>query len=296
MPAFSMNVAHVQQFNGNVLRLAQQETSRLIGAVRRETLVGKYGHFDRLASTAAELITSVHADTPVIEQTHSRRRVILNDYVHSSLIDDVDKLRMIVDPSSIYVRNAAAAMGRVLDDIIIDAADGSATSVDSSDSSSTVAITHTVDEDFNTSNSDIIMEKVVEAKRILMSNEVDPSEELFFVLDSKALHNLLKETEVSSADYNTVRALSNGMINTFMGFRFIQSERINNSTVTSETLFKNCLAFSREGLLCAMGKELTTRVDERADKNFSTQVYTRLSAGSVRMDESRVVVVEAYRT
>jgi hypothetical protein len=286
-----VNKAFVQQFSSNLTHLAQQNGSRLMGAVERMEVTGKSALVERLGATSAQLRTSRHGDTPLIDTPHSRRRLILSDYEWADLIDKQDEVRMLIDPRSDYARAGSMALGRSLDDLIIDAADGNATSVDSSDSDSNVAVANTIDEDFNTANSDIIVEKVIEAKRILMSNEVDPQEDLYFVLDSTSLHTLLQETEVGSIDYNSVKALVRGEPGTFMGFNFIQSERLNDSSES----FKNCLAFVRSAIKVGMGKDINVRISERDDKAYATQVYACMSAGAVRVHEEGLVVVEAYR-
>lgn len=286
-----INKAFVQQFSANLIRLAQQNGSKLAGTVMRKDVTGKYAHFDRLGATTATKRTSRHGDTPLTDTPHSRRRVSLDDYEVADLIDTQDEVRMLIDPKGAYAKNMSDALGRTLDDIIIDAADGNATAIDSSDASSNVAIAHTIDEDFNTANSDIIVEKVVEAKRILMSNEVQPDEEMTFALDSTSLHNLLQETEVASVDYNSVKSLVRGEPGTFMGFNFIQTERLNDSSES----FKNCLVYAKSGLGLAMGDDIKVKISERDDKSYATQVYASLTAGAVRIEEEKVIVVEAYR-
>ena len=286
-----INKAFVQQFSSNLIRLAQQKGSKLIGSVMNKEVTGKYAHFDRLGATTAAKKTSRHSDTPLTDTPHSRRRVALEDYEVADLIDQQDEVRLLIDPKGAYARNMADALGRTLDDIIVDAADGNATSVDSADAASNVAVAHTVDEDFSTANSDIIVEKVIEAKRIMMANEVQPDEEMSFVLDSTSLHNLLQETEVASVDYNSVKALVRGEPGTFMGFNFIQSERLNDSSEG----FKNCLAFAKSGIGVAMGDNIKVKISERDDKSYATQVYASMTAGAVRIEEEKVVVVEAYR-
>ena len=47
--------------------------------------------------------------------------VSLPTYEWAALIDDADKVRMVVDPTSSYARAAAAAIGRAMDDVVIDA-------------------------------------------------------------------------------------------------------------------------------------------------------------------------------
>lgn len=287
-----INKAFVQQFSSNLIMLSQQKGSKLASAVMRKDVTGKYAHFDRLGATAASIRTTRHGDTPLVDTPHSRRRVSLNDYEVADLIDHQDEVRMLIDPKSSYALSMGYALGRSLDDIIIDAADGNATSIDSSDTTSNVAVAHTVDEDFNTANSDIILEKVIEAKRILVANEVPGDEEMYFVLDATALYTgLMNEAEVQSADYNSIKALVRGELNTFLGFNFIQSERLNNSSEG----FKNCLAFAKSGIGLAMGRDISVKMSERADKSYATQVYASMTAGATRIEEEKVVVVEAYR-
>lgn len=287
-----INKAFVQQFSNNLIMLSQQRGSKLASTVMRKDVTGKYAHFDRLGATTASIRTSRHGDTPLTDTPHSRRRVTLNDYEVADLIDSQDEVRMLIDPKSSYAQAMGYALGRSLDDIIIDAADGNASSIDSADASSNVALVHTIDEDFNTANSDIIVEKVIEAKRILMSNEVQPDEELFFVLDAIALGNMLGQNEVQSADYNSVKALVRGELDTFVGFKFVQSERINDS---GEGNFKNCLAYAKSGIGLALGQDIQVKMSERADKSYATQVYASMTAGAVRIEEEKVIAVEAYR-
>lgn len=286
-----VNKAFVQQFSNNLIHLAQQRGSKLAGTVMRKDVNAKAAHFDRLGATTASKKTSRHGDTPLVDTPHSRRKVTLDDYEVADLIDSQDEIRMLIDPRSAYAEAMANALGRTLDDIIIDAADGNATAVAADDSTSTVAIAHTVGEDFQTANSDIIVEKVIEARRILMSNEVQLDEDMYFVLDSTSLHNMLNENEVQSADYNSIKALVRGDIGTFMGFNFIQSERLNDSSEG----FKNCLAYTRSAVGLAMGQDIKVKLAERADKSHATQVYAAMTAGAVRVEEEKMIIVEAYR-
>ncbi|MGA0098496.1 MAG: phage capsid protein [Steroidobacteraceae bacterium] len=121
-----ITTAFVNQYSANVQMLSQQMGSLLRNAVDVETVNGEKAFFDQVGSAAAVLRTSRHADTPLIDTPHSRRMVTLSDYEYADLIDDQDKVRMLIDPTSTYARAAAAAMGRAMDDVIISAALGSA--------------------------------------------------------------------------------------------------------------------------------------------------------------------------
>ena len=121
-----VTTAFVQQYSANIQMLSQQMGSLLRDKVRLESVVGKNAFFDQVGSVTAQKRTSRHSDTPQIDTPHARRRVSLVDYEFADLIDDQDKVRMLIDPTSSYAQAAAFAMGRAMDDEIIAAATGTA--------------------------------------------------------------------------------------------------------------------------------------------------------------------------
>src|SRR5210317_2115515 len=121
-----ITTAFVEQYSSNIQMLSQQKGSLLRDKVRVESVTGKNAFFDQVGSVTASVRTTRHADTPQSDTPHSRRRVSLVDYEFADLIDDLDKVRMLVDPTSTYALAAAYAMGRAMDDAIITAATGSA--------------------------------------------------------------------------------------------------------------------------------------------------------------------------
>jgi len=209
--------------------------------------------------------------------------VTMSDYEYADLIDDQDKVRLLVDPTSTYARAAAAAMGRAMDDVIISAALGtSLTGKDGTtstpfDSNNTIAV----------GGAGLTLSKLIEAKEILDSNDVDPSIPRYMAVSPKQIANLLDDNEITSADYNTVRALVKGELDTFVGFKFIMTNRLG----VDGSGDRRCFAWAMDGLKLAVGKEPTARIDERADKSYATQVYYCMSIGATRMEEAKVVEI-----
>ena len=129
------------QYRANVIHLAQQKGSKLRAAVRVNTdVVGKADHFDRVGKGTAKKKTSRHADTPLMNTPHSRRRVTMDPYEYADLVDKSDKVRLLISPESEYVIAGANAMGRAMDDVIIAAATGNSVSVDEDEATATVAL------------------------------------------------------------------------------------------------------------------------------------------------------------
>lgn len=302
--------AFVQQYNANVMMLVQQKGSRLRAAVRNESQKGKSAFYDRIGSVTAVKKTGRHSSTPQMDTPHSRRRVTLEDYEWADLIDDQDKIRMLQDPQSEYVMAAMWALGRAVDDVIIEAALGTAyageaggTSVAHPNSQKIAAITS------GPAFSNLNVAALRTTKRIMDEAEVDPSQKRFFVCSAKQIESLLGQTEVTSSDFNSVKALAQGDVNSFIGFEFIRLERLNTvasgaawataSTSTgavgsgSSTVgHRRCFAFTQAGILLALGEDMVSKISERDDKSYSTQVYARMSIGGTRMEEEQVVEVQ----
>ena len=275
--------AFVEHYSRNVLELSQQKGSRLRMGVRLEPVTGKNAYVDRVGAVAAKKRTSRHADTPQLDTPHSRRRVSLNDYDWADLIDDVDKVKMLIDPASPYARAGAWAMGRAMDDEIIAAFTGTAfAGVDGA-----TAVELPAAQKVAAGAAGLTVPKLLAAKEVLDGNDVDESIPRFIALTSKQVTDLLNTTEVKSSDFNTVKALAQGEIDSFLGFRFIRTERL---TVDGNG-DRQVVAWAEDGMALALGKEPTARIDERADKNYATQVYYSMAIGATRLEEEKVVEI-----
>jgi len=279
-----ITTAFVNQYSANVQMLSQQMGSLLRNAVDVETVNGEKAFFDQVGSAAAVLRTSRHADTPLIDTPHSRRMVTLSDYEYADLIDDQDKVRMLIDPTSTYARAAAAAMGRTMDDVIISAALGSAKT--GKDGSTTTPFATSTNQ-IAVAATGLTLAKLIEAKEILDSQDVDPSIPRYIACSPKQVSDLLGDTDVTSADFNTVRALVKGELDTYVGFKFIMTNRL----PVDGSNDRRVIAWAMDGLKLAVGKEPVARIDERADKSYATQVYYCMSIGATRMEEAKVVEI-----
>ena len=278
-----ITTAFVNQFSANVQMLSQQMGSLLRNAVDVESVNGEKAFFDQVGSSAAVKKTSRHADTPLVETPHTRRMVTMSDYEWADLIDEQDKVRLLIDPTSTYGRAAAAAMGRAMDDEIIAAALGTAkTGKDGGTDTALPAgqkIAH--------GSAGLTIAKLVSAKELLDAASVDPSIPRHIIVSPKQISDLLNNTTVTSSDFNTVKALAQGEINSFVGFNFIVSNRL----TTDSNSDRQVIAFAQDGLKVGMGKEPMAKIDERADKSYAKQVYYCQTLGATRMEEEKVVEI-----
>ena len=277
-----ITTAFVEQYSANIQMLSQQMGSLLRDKVRVESVVGKNAFFDQVGSVTAQLKTSRHSDTPQIDTPHSRRRVSLADYEFADLIDQQDKVRLLIDPTSSYAQAAAMAMGRAMDDVIITAALGTAYTGE------TGTGTESVQTGVVKGTTGLTVAKLISAKDLLDKADVDPSIPRHVMCGPEQLGNLLGDSEVTSSDFNTVKALVQGELDTYLGFKFTVTNRLP-KTGNDRT----CIAYAEDGLLLGIGKDISARIDERADKSYATQVYYCQSIGATRMESAKVVPIVA---
>ena len=281
-----ITTAFVQQYSNNVQMLSQQKGSLLRSAVDVETVVGKNAFFDQVGSALAVKRTTRHADTPQMDTPHARRRVSLVDYEYADLIDNQDKIRTLIDPTSSYASAAAFALGRAQDDEIIAALSGTAFTGETGSTSTALPSSQKITE---SGTAGLTIAKLRSAKEILDAASVDPSIARYIAVSPKQITDLLGTTEVTSSDFNSVKALANGEVNSFLGFNFIVSNRL-----TSASSKRLCLVWAMDGCKMAIGQDLMTRIDERSDKGYAHQVYVCQSIGSTRMEEDKVVTIQAH--
>jgi len=189
-------------------------------------------------------------------------------------------------PTSSYALAAAYGLGRAQDDELILAASGTAYT---GETGSTSTVLPTAQKITESGTDGLTIAKLRSAKEILDLGSVDPSIARFIIVGPRQITDLLGTTEVTSSDFNTIRALANGEIDSFLGFKFIVSNRLD--LTSSKRL---CLAWAQDGMMLALGQDIITRIDERSDKGYSTQVYVCQSVGSSRMEEVKVITIQAH--
>ena len=302
--SFTVSDAFVQQFTGNVSYLAQQKKSRLRPTVVSDAISGESAFMEQLAPTAARKVQARHADSPMMNTQHLRRRVTPYDYDWGDLIDQEDKVRLLIDPESSYANAAAYALERSVDDEIISCLWGTAytghagaTAVawpnGNSESSPTapagaVVAVNSWAYGNGSGNVGLTVSKLIEASVALDAAEGDEDEVRFLVLGAKQKGNLLATTEATSDDYNEVKALVEGKITRFMGFNVIHSERLSQDT----NGYTRVPAYRKSAIGLGIAKDIWSRMDERPDKRFSWYVYAAMSLGATRLEEAKLVEIK----
>ena len=273
-----ITTAMVEQYKSNVLMLAQQKGSKLRGTVRSEMVTGKNAYFERIGAVDMVDATSRHDDTPQIDTPHSRRRVSLTTARFADLIDNADKVRTLIDPTSPYALNAAWAAGRKMDAVIVAALAGNAYSGVAG--ATTVALPSA--QKVAAASAGLTIAKLRSAREILLGADVDLDMGATCSINPAGLTDLLSATEITSSDYNTVKALVQGQVDTFLGFKFVVSTQV--------TALK-AYCYAKNAAVLAVGSEPVVRISERSDKNYSTQVFVEMDIGATRVEDEGVVEI-----
>jgi len=289
----TIDVAFVQQYQSMLYVLAQQQKSKFASRVRNESVQGESKSFDRLGEAEVEEITTRHPDTPNNEQPHSRRWVTPSNYHTNSYIDKVDQLKMLINPQNEYAQNQARALGRQTDDLIITAALGTAPAGVTS-TTSTVAFK---DESISingdgtittlgtlaavTTVADISLAKIETMLRLFNDADVDPQIPKYWAVTPKDIEDMLQIQQLTSTDYVSMKNAEAGEIARFSGFNFFWSTRLTKDAVGS-TGYRT-ISWAQDGIVWASAEGVWSRIDERTDKSYTVQLYSRMNGGAVRM-------------
>ena len=274
----------VIDYKSTVEHLLQQKGSKFRNAVTVENFTGKSGvPVNQVGPVTAQKRTTRHADTPLIETPQDRRWVYPEDYEWADLIDDQDKLRIIADPTSSYAINGAYAIGRGMDVEIIAAATGTAKTGEDGATSTAFPAGQTA----ATTAGGLTIAKLREAMQLLIAAEVDvDNEELYCAIGAQQHDDLLGETQAVSLDYTNKPVLVDGRIKAFMGFNFIDSQKLALSG-TDRTVF----CWAKSGIVLGVWNDIEVKISERADKSYANQVYVKGTFGATRTQEKKVVAI-----
>lgn len=286
------NIASVYavQYGTNISLLLQQKGSKLRGAVQTGSYKGKQSEVvTQYGATSARAVSTRYQPIVPVNTPNNRRWVFPEDYDWADLIDNFDKLRLLADPQSAYSQNGLYAMGRAIDDVIISGiygtnktgeAGGTNTTFDTANQQ--VAVNYAA-----AGNVGLTVDKLREARRILMENEVDlDAEPAYCAISAEQHDDLLGQLQVTNADFNTdAPVLQDGKVTRFLGINFIHTERLPTSSG-----FRRCPVWVPSGVHLGMWNDITSNVTQRRDlSSHPFQVYLMGTFGATRTEEKKVV-------
>ena len=294
-------MAFVDKYRADVTLLLQQRASKFEPFVRTEPQSSRYDYYEQIGPVSAVPWGPRHGDTPLMETPHLRRRVGMSPWIWADLIDKPDRLRLLIEPDGPYTVNAIQAFNRRKDDIIIEAALGTAYAGHEGETAIPFPASQMIDTaevQASTSSDRITIKLLTEIKERFWNHDIDESEQIVMAVSPNSIATLLLDDKVASADYNTVRALVQGDVDTFMGFKFLRSTRLPVRMKTPGTpangFLRTNLVWIRDGIIMAKGQDIGVDVDRRPDKKNSTQIMVTMDIGAARMEERKVIAFETF--
>lgn len=273
--AIQVSNAFVTLFDAEV-KQAYQGESALRNTVRLRTGVEAATHkFPKIGKGVAT-VRVPQTDVTPLNVTYAQVTCTLSDYIAAEYSDIFNQAKINFDERQELVQVVSKSIARRQDQMIIDALTNSSTSL-------------TVASSVGGANTNLNLDKLLSAKKQLDANNVPPTDR-FVVIHANNLASLLDETEVKSSDFNTVKALVAGQLDTYLGFKFITIGDRSEGGLPLSSGDRKVYAFHKQAVGMAEGMGLTTRIDYIPEKT-SYLVASMFSAGAVAIDAEGIVEI-----
>lgn len=274
--AVGISNAFVQLFDAEV-KQAYQASRALAGLTReRANVEGNQVKFPKIGKGTAT-VRVPQTDVTPLNVTYSQVTATMSDYIAAEYSDIFSQQKVNFDERRELVQVVGAAIGRRMDQLVLDALNASGTSL-------------TVATSIGGAASNLNIEKLIEAKKLLDANNV-PSEGRCMIIHANNLAGLLGETQVTSADFASVKALVQGDIDTFLGFKFVTiGDRDEGGLPLPST--RTCFAFHRDAIGMGIGMNQKSEINYVPEKT-SFLVSSMFSAGAVAIDDEGIVKISA---
>lgn len=249
------------------------KSSLLRGLVRTESrIVGTQAYFRKYDAIQA-IDLNKGSDVTYAGTEFENAIAILKDKGCFNLLFDTDKPKFNFEEASILANNTAMAIGRAIDQTIID---------DALNQTTTTALGSTTD----TLNTDLLLE----ASEYFNKKAV-PTSERYIVHTAAQLIQLLSDTKLTSFDYNNVKALVSGKVNSFMGFRFICVEdRKEGRLPIANTTGVKAFAFHKQAVGHAISQDIKSSM-ERIPQKLAYQIGCIVQQGAVNIDDNGIIPI-----
>jgi hypothetical protein len=272
--AVGISNAFVQLFDAEV-KQAYQANRALAGVTRERTNVeGNQVKFPKIGKGTAT-VRVPQSDVTPLNVTYSQVTATMSDYIAAEYSDIFHQAKVNFDERRELVQVVGASIGRRMDQLVLDA-------LNAASSPSTVGT------DIGGVGTNLNLAKLLAAKKALDTKNV-PSEGRCAIIHANGLASLLDETEVTSSDFASVKALVQGELDTFLGFKFITlGDRDEGGLPLPST--RTSFFFHRDAVGMGISMNQKTEINYVPEKT-SFLVASMFSAGAIAIDDDGIVKV-----
>ncbi len=275
-----LTAAAVTEFDAEV-KHEYQGMGKLRNAVTLRTgVIGEAYKFTRMGKGQANQKAS-QADVTPMDIGHARQTATMENWNAPEYTDIFDQAEVNFDERQELAKTIAGALQRREDQLIIDAMDA-VTFATTNDSNPDTGLSVTVATNFTVA-------ELRRASRHLNEIEAESSDR-HVALQASALEALLGDTNLTSNDFNTVKALVNGEVDSFMGFKFhvigIRAEGGLPGVTTAEEAF----LWHKPSVGLAVNMDMKTTIDWVAQKT-SWLANGMFKAGAVAREPQGIIKI-----
>lgn len=270
---FDQEVKHQYQGQGNL-----RET-----VTNRTGVVGESYKFTRMGKGVANQKAS-QADVTPMDIGHDRQTATLANWNAPEYTDIFDQAEVNFDEKQELAMTIANAIRRREDQIIIDAM-------------AAVTFASTNDEDPDTgrvfdisATRNFDLSAIRSAAGHLDDIEAESSDR-YIVLRAQALQKLLEDTTVTSSDFGIVKALVDGDLDSYMGFKFKKIGTRTEGGLPGAASGRVAFAYQKSAIGLAIGLDMKTTIDWVAQKT-SWLANGIFKAGAVAREPQGIVKIQ----
>lgn len=284
MPSDTLVQHYATEFSASWIETVQQSTSRFEEFVEIDDFMGERKRYDKVGVQTSAIRTERKGPTTVNNVADESRWAYHSNYVIANTLDrqDSKNLAPLVTPQSRYVKGHASRYHRDFDDVACATALGAVMTGENGSTSTAF----TAGQQIAAGGTGLTIPKLIQIQEIFNTADVDPDAPRVIAVHAKQITNMLNTLEVRSADYNEVKALVSGKINTFMGLTFKVNNRLTKVSTT-----RTCVAWVKGAIVMTRG-QMQTRIDELPGQNYTVQIYSDYDLGGTRIHDEAVVQVD----
>lgn len=288
-----IQVLRSQEYSTNLELLSQQMTAKLAPYTSVQAASGSkaFRMLSQIDSTEASLRSTRAKPAVNIDVDHDGRWVYPQMYDWGKVIDDIDLLQTNIAPQGAYVRSAVAALNRVEDDLFTTAFFGDAKTGETGSTTTSFDSNNVVAVDLGGSAEGLTVQKMREAQKILLDNDVDiDMEQIYIGVSPKQHDDLLALTQVISTDFNDRPVLVDGKVRRFLNMNLIISTRL----PTDLNGYRRNPVWVPSGMGKGSWKEISGVIRKRPDlQGEPDYAEASMMCGFTRLEEAKCVEIKS---
>lgn len=296
---YSVPEHHVKMYTANVQAALVKKGGLITPLVSRSSYTGEKVQVVNFIGPVEFIERDTpYSDTKLTELEHTQRWIAGKEYDCAVLIDRLDTLKMIYDPTSPYVERMREAAARRMDAIIVskffaDAKTGKDGSTNTPYNSANTVVN---------ASTGLTVAKLRSLRKLIKKNHIDlRGMKPYMLVTAEEIDDLLGEVAVASSDYNAIKPLVDGEVSSFMGFIFIPYEdygSIDGMSIPSyidggSNFIRQCPVWVPDGMHYGSWQDIIVTINNRPDKNNIKQIHATFTGGATRLDEKKVFMCEA---